>query len=286
MYRHMIPFLPVLSAWSRLILCLLSLLALCQCGLLPPTCVSTLPNEIPMGAPRSWVLLHMGGADGKEPWYYDSRDLPRSMAVAAPRCASCRGGCACRPAQSGPCVVQCAHADNCHCQVLATWQQVGEIWHYNDDMSPQGRWMDIGSAWSDPFCSWDLYFDNRGRYVGWRLVEPLSGQRGRERFLTTDYNSKAARLWTQKVNRLVYDYRLHLSYDTKPATLQEASRLTAQELATVPVGFRQRPLVQELMKSAHALGHLDHAERHQTRYYQLREECGQRAQELAEAIKG
>ena len=196
-----------------------------------------------MGSPKAWVLLHMGGPDGTEPWYYNPHDMPENVRLT--ECPVCH--------RKRPC--QCGRQKGHPVPAGITPEVVGEILHYNDDMNPQGRWLSVGSAWSDPFCSWDLYFDRRDRYVGWRLVEPLSGQRGRERFVSSDYGRRTNRAWRRKVEDLLQEYRNHLGNPHKEmATLQSASRIVAYELSLVPREFPEQLLLQKVLKPVCALG--------------------------------
>ena len=43
--------------------------------------------------------------------------------------------------------------------------QIGEIWYYED------YWW-AKDDWAQKFGSWNVYFDSRERFVGWKLVSP------------------------------------------------------------------------------------------------------------------
>ncbi|MEZ0389177.1 MAG: hypothetical protein ACAI34_19025 [Verrucomicrobium sp.] len=232
----------LLYGTGRLLAAVAGMFLLCQCQSLKDWTVSTTPPEIPMGAPKAWVLLHMGGPDGREPWYYDPNDAAEDLHLS--QCPVCE--------HRQPC--QCGGRKSRAVPARIRPQVVGEILHYKDDMNPQGRWLSVGSAWSDPFCSWDLYFNRRDRYVGWRLVEPLSGQRGRERFVSSDYGSRVNRAWHRKVEKLLREYREHLyNRNLKVETLQEASQVVAFELAQVPREFPEQLLLQDVLQPVRQL---------------------------------
>jgi hypothetical protein len=55
-------------------------------------------------------------------------------------------------------------------------QALGTVWEYRD------YWW-VKDGWANRFGSWDLFFDSKERYRGWRLVSPSSQMpEARERF--------------------------------------------------------------------------------------------------------
>ncbi|MGI9242222.1 MAG: hypothetical protein ACR2RV_15595 [Verrucomicrobiales bacterium] len=44
-------------------------------------------------------------------------------------------------------------------------RKIGEIWYYED------YWW-AKDNWAQKFGSWNVYFDNQERFVGWKLVSP------------------------------------------------------------------------------------------------------------------
>jgi hypothetical protein len=121
-------------------------------------------------------------------------------------------------------------------------KRVGEVWQYRDDMNQQARWVDLGTGWQDPFASWDLYFDNHGRYVGWRLIEPLNAQgRARERFVTSDASDLFNNRWDRKVEDILERLQDCLADSTRdPADLQQDCRLVSADLRLVPQNYRHK----------------------------------------------